>query len=176
MNHTDNAIDSIERIEALIGRELPADYRSWLTAPESDNPVPAQTVVPTDPPHKESVTSIYSTEDLLQEVEMAVDMNAAGSPDYPPGMIPIGENGMGDCVLLSLRELDYGVVYFLFHEESNPDDNLWGLYALGPTFADWLRSLVRGEVVQPTNEVAPIHQANPTMTVSTPTKPWWRFW
>ena len=174
--HTPDDIDPILQIEALLGCDLPPDYRDWLRDPESHNPVPARTIVQADPPYEESVTSIYPLQDVLRYVDMEKDMIAVGSGDFPSGMIAIGDNGMGDYVLLSLRQADRGSVHYLFHGESNPDEQLWGLYLLGDSFSWWLSRLVRDEDESTDNSRTEIDQVTGAESTQTTPKPWWRFW
>lgn len=113
----------------------------------------------------------------MRYVDMEKDMVAAGYGDFPPGMIAIGDNGMGDYVLLSLRQSDYGSVHYLFHEESNPDDKLWGIYLLGDSFLEWLSRLAPDgdESVVAMTELQ-MSGMNITKDSPSPPKPWWRFW
>ena len=60
-------------------------------------------MVQADPPYEESVTEIFPAHEVLRYVDMERDMIAVGSGDFPPGMFAIGDNGMGDYILLSLR-------------------------------------------------------------------------
>jgi SMI1 / KNR4 family (SUKH-1) len=174
--HSSTDTDSIAQIEELLGCQLPADYREWLGDPDSPNPAPARTIVQADPPYEESVAEIFAAQEVLRYVDMEKDMIAVGSGDFPPGMIAIGDNGMGDYVLLSLRSEDSGSVHFLFHEESNPDDKLWGLYLLGTSFSNWLAGLVREEKVAPTYSKAVSAQEGLPKDSPASSKPWWRFW
>ena len=176
MNASTN-IDSITQIEELLAQGLPPDYRDWLLDPESRNPVPARTMVQAETPCVESVSELYPAHEVLRYVDMEKDMIAVDSGDFPPGMIAIGENGIGDYVLLSLSSSDYGSVHFLFHEESNPDDKLWGVYRLGNSFSEWLLSLTPDIDASPVNEPSvPIPELRVAKIAAAPATPWWRFW
>lgn len=133
-------------------------------------------MVQADPPYEESVAGIFPAHEVLRYVDMERDMIAVGSGDFPPGMIAIGDNGMGDYILLSLRSEDTGTVHFLSHEESNPDDKLWGLYLLGASFSDWLAGLVSEEKEPPTYSKAVSAQEELPKDSLASSKPWWRFW
>lgn len=173
-SHADN--DLIVQIEEILGYQLPANYREWLADPDSANPAPARTLVQADPPYEESVTEIFPSHEVLRCVEMESEMVAVGSGEFPPGMIAIGENGMGDYILLSLRSEDSGTVHFLSHEESNPDDKLWGLHLLGTSFSVWLAGLVPEEKVAPTYSEEASSQKELPKGSPASSKPWWRFW
>lgn len=175
MNTSPN-IDLIAQIEDLLGQGLPPDYREWLQGPESRNPTPARTMVQADPPYEESVSELYPAREVLRYVDMEKDMIAADSGDFPPGMIAIGENGMGDYVLLSLRCSDCGSVHYLFHEESNPDEKLWGTYLLGDSFSEWLASLTSVVAPPVIHSSEPISEPMVRKVAPPPAKPWWRFW
>jgi hypothetical protein len=165
--------DTVAQIEALLGGHLPPDYREWLCNPDSPNPSPAITRVQADSSYKESVTSIYQAAEVLRYVDMENDMIAADSGDFPPGMIAIGENGSGDHVLLSLRQTDFGTIHYLFHEQSNPDEKLWGIYHLSDSFAAWLAALVPD--VQESQPSSQSYQSSSAQATPPPKKPWWRF-
>jgi len=83
---------------------------------------------------------------------------------------------MGDHVLLSLSQSDFGSVHFLFHEKSNPDEKLWGIYRLGDSFSGWLSSLTPDEDASPNNETETPTVPSFTKVSASPPKPWWRFW
>jgi SMI1 / KNR4 family (SUKH-1) len=174
--HSSADTKSIAKIEELLGCQLTADYRKWLADPDSPNPAPARSKVQAGPPYEVFVTEVFPTHEVLRYVDMERDMIAVGSGDFPPGMIAIGSNGMGDYILLSLRSEDSGTVHFLSHEESNPDDKLWGLYLLSTSFSDWLAALVHEEKVAPAYSKAVSFQEGLLTHSPESSKPWWRFW
>lgn len=175
----DASADSVEdllRIESVLGKELPADYKDWLSDDGSNLITPNKITIPSDPPWTDTVTKIFPADEVVHYLEMEQEMEVVGSRDFPEGMFPIAENGMGDYYLMSVSDADFGSVFFLFHEESNADEGLWGLYPMGSGFTEWSGTIEKGVPVQRSPEVTQI--ATPIRMPDTKKhpEPWWRFW
>ena len=168
--------ESILKIEGLLGKPLPTEYRDWLSDDESSFVTPNKVTIPADPPWIDTVSDIYRTDEVIRYLEMEQEMEAVGSRDFPEGMFPIAENGMGDHYLMSMRDADFGSIFFLFHEETNSDDGLWGLHPMGSGFNSWLDTFEEDVPVQKYS--APPQIATPVRSPATKKqpKPWWRFW
>ena len=61
----------------------------------------------------------------------------------PPGFIPIACSGYGDYTAISVREQDYGHVFYFFHEIYDPTKGFEseGVYHLSDSFSGWIESL-----------------------------------
>lgn len=177
MNNTPaDSSEAFLKIEGLLGRALPTDYKEWLAGDGSNFITPNKVTIPANPPWTDTVTEIFQADEVIRYLEMEQEMEAVESRDFPEGMFPIAENGMGDHYLMSMRDADFGSVFFLFHEESNSDDGLWGLYPMGSGFTAWLGTIEQDEPAQKFSDTPQIVIPVRMPESKKQPKPWWRFW
>ena len=141
--NTEDPAAALTQLEGLLGLTLPEDYRTWLMDPDAPYPAPIELWIPDDNPWIDSVENFSDVHQLLADMTLEAELNAAECRDYPPQTIAIADNELGDHYLLSLRQGDFGAVYYMFHETCYPEEeNPKGLYKLAPSFREWLASLV----------------------------------
>ncbi|UKE46264.1 SMI1/KNR4 family protein [Xanthomonas cerealis] len=107
----------LSTFEALIGSELPSDYKSFLLAYNGGRP---ERPVLESQGSKIAVNDLYGLgeqEGRVGGLEEAWDMF---SDRIPRRFIPIGDTAGGDQFLLSVGEGGLGV--FLFDHENEPED------------------------------------------------------
>jgi hypothetical protein len=120
---------------------------------------------------------LYHAAQILSDTVEEYDMNRLGVRNIPTETIVIGNNGEGDLYLLSLRQADFGSVYYLFHETASPQDDEWaGIIVLAPKFNDWLATFVQKQPDPSTPDWDRIRQQELDKILNSPSKPWWKFW
>ncbi len=132
-------IDSISEIEKIIGIPLPEDVRSYYVGNLTILDLPCEIDVPHVSPWIDEVDQLYSADDalgILQEDLKSVEYEIR---EVPAGTIPLGDNGSGDYYVASIRESDFGLIYYMFHEVSDPmDESLKGAILLATSFSEWV--------------------------------------
>lgn len=86
--------NSFLKIERILGKPLPTEYRDWLSEDESHFVTPGRVSIPADPPWIDTVSDIYRTDDVIRYLEMEQAMLEVGSHDFPEGIFAIAENGL----------------------------------------------------------------------------------
>ncbi len=127
--------------EVKLGFSLPNDYRNYLLKHNGALPVKIDFWMPNEKDWIESIDEMSglepddSTESLTYYLE--------GEHGIPEGWIPIAHSGYGDFTVLSVREEDYGKVFYLFHEvhNYNAEERTNGVYLLANTFTEWTKIL-----------------------------------
>ena len=120
---------------------------------------------------------LYAAEQMLSDFLQQKELLEAGAKDFPSKTLLIGSNELGDHYLLSLRQNDFGSVYFYFHETSNPEeDDDPGIYALSDSFTSWLHTLSRKEPDSDAPDWDQIRDEQLQKLLSNPSKRWWQLW
>ncbi len=94
--------------------------------------------------------------------------------DFGEGFVPIGADGIGNYFLLSLHPQSVGCVFFHDHELVDEDDRFSGLVLLADSFSAFQSALVNTDYTEPDWEAK--READLQQILSTPKRPWWRFW
>lgn len=127
--------------ESRLGARLPDDYRRYLL--EQNGSLPEQTcyAMPEETDWIEDVDQMSGLGDPADDRSLSHYLT--GNHGIPSGWIPIAHSGFGDYTVLSVREEDFGCVYYLFHEIHgyDPDNRTDGVYLLGGSFTEWIEGL-----------------------------------
>ncbi|MDT4329063.1 SMI1/KNR4 family protein [Methylomonas sp. MED-D] len=112
----------IERIEERIGIKLPSELKMFLLKSNGGKPKPD--TVCFEGEYFDSVAFFYGEEfrsyvsDLILSTENYRDL-------IPGHYLPFGESPGGNVYCLSLKDEDYGAVYYWDHEMANYDGEPW---------------------------------------------------
>ena len=167
----------VAHIERIIGRTLPTDYRNWLLNPAAIPHTPLSVTIPDDSPWTDTIETFYRAEKVFEEVQREAEFNASGVRDFPVDTLPIGDNDNGDHFLLSLRESDFGSIYYFFHETADPMEDDWGgVYVLASNLPQWLETLEAVERDESSQDWETSRRLELETFLNTPPKPWWKFW
>lgn len=131
---------AIPAIEKRLGFSLPNEYRDFLKISNGGSPVPD--AVKYEGEYFDYVSMFYSvrrnaySNDLFRNIEEYREL-------IPSHYLPIGESPGGDVFCLSLKNEDYGAVYYWNHEEANYDGEPWemNMIKLAASFNEFLDSL-----------------------------------
>lgn len=114
--------NDIERIEKEIGIKLPPEFQSFLLKYNGGKPKPDAVRYSGD--YFDFVAFFYGerfrsyASDLIPSVAFYKEL-------IPNHYLPIGESPGGDVYCLSLKNEDYGSVYYWDHEIANYDGEPW---------------------------------------------------
>lgn len=101
------AAADVERLERRIGRELPADYRTYLLERDGGRPVG----------NDEALKEIFGVREDAPDWSNMWDKLDIFADRVPPWLLPVAQDEYGNLFALSLREQDFGSVWFWDHEE-----------------------------------------------------------
>lgn len=168
---------SILMIEEILGRSLPKDFRAHLLSPDRDCVIPAEVEIPDEKSlWVDEINILYSATEILARVQLEVELIKTENRDFPTGMLPFGDNEMGDYYLISLRQSDFGSLYFMFHETCHPlDEEPEGLYLLDQSFSHWMGTLKKLPS-EPESDWEVKRRKEWEKIIQAPAKPWWKFW
>ena len=134
----------VAEFEREIGSALPPDYREFLLTVNGGHP--SRFCFDCGEYALESVDTLYGLPVKTGDVNQYSDLRqcrAATASFFPPSLLPIAEDGCGNCLLLDLSPSNFGRVFFLDHEggsiggESVRDY----LISVSQDFTSFLRSL-----------------------------------
>lgn len=136
--------NAIAALEAQLGRRLPEDYRTALTA--SNGGRPAGEEILTLPDGGSTVVNQYFGAGAGGNYDLAGNL-ANLEDEIPGGMLPIAEDPGGDILLLAVDGADRGSVFYMAHDRALghaalPD--FPGIIRLAPSFAEFRAQLQRG--------------------------------
>jgi SMI1 / KNR4 family (SUKH-1) len=97
----------VERLERRIGRELPTDYRDYLLGQDGGRPVG----------NDEALKEIFGVREDAPEWSNMWDKLDIFADRVPLWLLPVAQDEYGNLFALSLREQDFGSVWFWDHEE-----------------------------------------------------------
>lgn len=152
--------EEISTVEHLIGKPLPATYRTFLETlgacgfEEYIEFVPSEQLPDVFETGTGNVSVLYgSNRSSGYGLDERIQYFASR---IPSGLVPIGDNGMGDQICILLLESDFGAVYYwdmesepLTDEEyiedfgvSMPDSEKWSnVYRIADSFDDFVARL-----------------------------------
>ncbi|MFF5234697.1 SMI1/KNR4 family protein [Dactylosporangium sp. NPDC000521] len=110
--------DGIHRLEALVGRSLPVEYRSYLAAQDGgwleDNSFSTED-------NSYSVDEIFGVREDAPYSANIWKMIQVFNGRLPAWMLPVASDAGGNLYALSMRDTDFGSVWFWDHEEEEPE-------------------------------------------------------
>ena len=136
----------IAAFEQRLGAVLPADYRDFLLATNGGQPEPLLGFEFSETTGDESGSLIryflclLPANHPLSIIEMLFGLDYQGR--LVSGYVPIGEDPLGNYVLLSTLPHDYGHVYFWDHEEEDEDEaSMCNMSLIAPSFTAFMAGL-----------------------------------
>ncbi len=115
-------VKEVEDVELKLGYELPSEYRIFLQ--KTNGGIPKPDAVKHEGEYWDYVAYFYAVrnglyaDDLFRNLEEYREM-------VPSHYLPIGESPGGNLYCLSLKNKDFGAVYFWDHDEANYDGEPW---------------------------------------------------
>ncbi|MEV4134708.1 SMI1/KNR4 family protein [Dactylosporangium sp. NPDC049742] len=101
----------VHRLEALVGRDLPGEYRAYLAAQDGgwleDNVY--------------AVNAIFGVREDASYPTNIWKMIQVFDGRLPVWMLPVASDVGGNLYALSMRDADFGSVWFWDHEEEEPE-------------------------------------------------------
>lgn len=131
------ATAAVDRLESRLGVELPAAFRSLLTAVSNGGAVEPVAMVSDLRVGVVAVLGAESSDGLDIEARIV----QVGDDRLPAGLIPIIDAEGGNLVCLSTRSSDFGTVWFWDHERESEGAALSLLAANFDQFVDELAPL-----------------------------------
>lgn len=132
---------SITAYETKIGARIPDDYRAYLLSQNGATPAKVDYRMPNENNWIESVAEMsgLGPDDDSRSLTYYLE----GDHGIPEGWIPIAHSGYGDYTVLSVRQEDFGNVFYLFHEVHGYDSSnrSVGVYLLADSFSEWISGL-----------------------------------
>jgi hypothetical protein len=99
--------------EEMSGFQLPIDYRRFLGLSNGGWNPDRHVCRYINPQGRPDIASVHQFYGLGYELEQAyVDYQESIAADFPKQFLEIGHDSFGNVFLLSLREFDFGHVYF----------------------------------------------------------------
>ncbi|MEV4416516.1 SMI1/KNR4 family protein [Catellatospora sp. NPDC049609] len=97
----------VARLEHRIRRSLPADYRAYLLNQDGGRPIT----------NDKAVKEIFGIREDAPDWANMWDKLDIFHGRYPAWLLPVAQDEYGNLFALSLREQDFGSVWFWDHEE-----------------------------------------------------------
>ena len=168
--------DAFERIEKLAGNRLPESLETFFKNCEERIQLPAEFDVPNSSRWIHDLEHLFSLEEALDLLECDHSRDQFQTRLVPPNMVPIGSDAEGELIVVSLRESDFGVVLFPFHECCSLDDeSLEGAIRLAASATAWIDSLRPVTEKNSTPDWEAIRRKK-LEAIRKPKRPWWKFW
>jgi hypothetical protein len=128
--------------ERTCGLALPPDYREFLLEFNGGVPFPSSFWI-TEPTNASGVQQFYGLHDgpSWLSIHTYARNEASG---VPAGILPIGDDGVGDWICIGIAGAHYGRVYFVDHEVHPLDDpdSMKGITELAESFERFLANLM----------------------------------
>jgi hypothetical protein len=131
----------IERLEDMVGVELPVDYKAFLRRYNGGVPKPAAF------PIQGFENNPYGVVQVLFRVDGDIESSnldwnyEAMNSRIPSSFFPVGCDGSGDLICLSLYGDDSGAIFFWDYYDQTPDPDHSNVYRIAGSFSEFLDSL-----------------------------------
>lgn len=132
----------IDSLSGFLQSLLPYDYQNFLLVHNGGAP---------KFPHVFRVQNLRKGEDVALQILLGIDLDIESSNLYwaiqtfnnriPKGMLPIGYDGGGNVLLLSLMQQDQGAVYFWNHDEEHSPPTYRNIHKVADSFSHFLDNL-----------------------------------
>ena len=134
--------ESLAQFEQAHGLTLPSDYREFLLEFNGGTPSPSSFWI-SAPADASGIQQFYGLHDgpSWLSIRTYVENPTIG---VPTGMLPIGDDGVGDWICIGISGSRDGRIYFVDHEVHPFDDpeSMEGITQLADSFKSFLASLM----------------------------------
>lgn len=116
--------EDINKAEVLVGGKMPPEYWMWMKLYNGGRPERAVFNIPSEKGGVYSdsfVNWFYSVSEDRSLNFLTKNKLYIIQPRFEKGLIAVAEDGFGNMVLLSIREKDYGQVFFWDHEKEEEE-------------------------------------------------------
>lgn len=133
--------ERLKAFEDAIGIVLPMDYREFLKQTNGGRPVPNGFWI-VEGRDGSQVYQFYGLHDGLRwfSIDGYIGEDRHG---IPQGLLPIGDDGVGNILCIGISEDLKGAIYFVDHEihPSGHPDSWKGITSVGESFSEFLAGL-----------------------------------
>ncbi len=133
------SLSEIKNLERQLGRQLPSDYENFLLSTNGGVPEPNRFEVPQFDTGS-GVTWFFGLLGEPKYRDLAYEQKVLGQR-LPNGMIAVADAAGGNRICLSIRNRDFGCVYFWDHELESELNVESPLAQLATTFDEFLSIL-----------------------------------
>lgn len=133
------SVEELDRVERRLGVSLPRSYRSFLQTQNGGDPEP--NFFDANVGVRQFLSAGPITVEGVRELEAVARLYAPeGEADYvlPEGILPIGEDDLGNLVCVAVEGPDAGAVFFWDHESLEDEEPL---RRLADDFAEFFEAL-----------------------------------
>ncbi len=133
--------ERLQDFEKSLGAPLPTDYREFLKEHNGGEPTPSYFWI-VEGSDGSGVNHFYGLHNGPEwfSIDSYVGADRHGIPE---GMLAIGDDGVGNIICLSYKEVGRGAIYFVDHEVHPYDEpnSLEGITKLANSFPEFLSHL-----------------------------------